>query len=247
MGQVVDRKRSAETVSAHPPLLEEHKKILLGSQWLATRSPEFQEAFLSLGHLVEYPEEHVLYREGRSMFEVSGLIRGQVDVVMKAPNGLELVSPSTTPNRWFGFGELITDLPAIATAIVRMPTLMHRVSRAEFLQFLEANPSRYKDVMAYEVRGRQINQEGFLRALTTSGEARVASTIDGLFDANWLSLDKPISIPQERLATFAGVSMPTLQRAFRHMKKEGALATRYGKLIVKDIEKVRQIANATED
>lgn len=234
-------------VAEHPGLSEEHRKILRGASWLAARSPAFQEAFLGIGHLVELPEGQELYRAGGGIATVNGLIRGQIDVVMTAPNGLELVSPSTTPDRWFGFGELIAGLPAIATAVVRVPTLMHRITRAEFLGFLDDEPTRYRDVMAYEVRGRQINQEGFLRALTTSGEARVASSILGLFEANWLTVNKPISIPQERLAAFAGVSMPTLQRAFRHMKAAGAVSTRYGELIIRDINKVRTIANARPD
>ncbi|MEM1316550.1 MAG: cyclic nucleotide-binding domain-containing protein, partial [Pseudomonadota bacterium] len=116
------------------------------SAWLAARSAEFRDDFLALGGVVELPKGAVLYRAGQLSPAAFGLIRGQIDVIAIAPNGTEIVWPSTTPSKWFGFGDLVVGAPRAATAIVREDSLAHRIGRLELIRFLDARPERYREL-----------------------------------------------------------------------------------------------------
>lgn len=219
---------------------------LRDTEWLASRSPAFRTAFLELGRVVELPEGKWLYRRGKVFRNVYGLIRGQLDVIMHVPDGTEIISPTTTPGRWLSFSDMITLTPPIADAIARVPSLVVRISRKELLTFLDADPSRYREMMTYDNNVRHVLQQGFTNVLTTTGETRVAALLLGLFEGSWLRVNKPIQISQHEFAALTGSSVPTVQRTFKKLKADGVLETRYGKFVLKDIDRLRSYSVGSE-
>lgn len=226
----------------HLPKLLPHQAILHDSEWLSSRSREFRAAFLELGTIIELAPGKHLYRRGRVTQNAYGLIRGQLDVVMYAPNGIQIVSPTTTPGRWLSFSDMITRTPPIADAVVRIPSLVLGISRRELVRFLDEKPSRYRELMTYDNASRHVLQQAFTCAITTSGEARVAALLLGLFEGSWLRANKAIQISQQEIAVLTGSSIATIQRVFRRLKADGALETRYGQFVLTDVDRLRGFA-----
>lgn len=220
----------------------DYKAILRASPWLSARSPEFQEGLLALGRLVELPEGAKLYRRGQVCDRLYALISGQIDVMMYAPNGIEIVSPNRTPGRWLVFSDVITKAPSASDGITRIPTLVLSISRKELVDFLDTDPRHYREVMTHDNEARKVLQRGFTIALTTVGEVRVAALLVSLFDADWLREDEPITMAQFEMAGMLGISVPTIQRAFRKLKRAGVLETSYGEWRITDLDTLRDFA-----
>lgn len=222
-------------------LSDDQKAILRTSGWLSTRSPAFQEAFLDLGSTKTLKAGDVLYHRGKVPTHVHGLIRGQIDVQIVAPNGEELVYPSGRQNKWYSFADVIAQEPAVGLAIARQPSDLLSISRQEVLQFLNADPHRYVDIIAHDNALRRQIQSLMAELVTGDGVDLVVSHLGWLVEEDRLDVNNAIVMSQLDLATAVGVSVPTVQRAFRDMKRRGILETSYGRLHIKEPAQLRHL------
>ena len=224
-------------------LTEKQNDILRGSGWLATRSLAFQDAFLEMGTVRTLEIGQVLYPRGRVPTHVHGLIRGQIDVQFRAPNNEELAYPSGQQSKWYSFSDVITKEPAFGLAIARQPSELLSISRREFLNFLDAEPGRYADIIAHDNALRRRLQEVIAETVTVDGVELVARRLAWMVEKERLDSNNSVAISQMDFALAIGVSVPTVQRAFRELKRRGILETYYGKIVVKDAEELRRFAD----
>ncbi|WP_425043628.1 Crp/Fnr family transcriptional regulator [Primorskyibacter sp. S87] len=223
-------------------LTPEHKNILRGSGWLAGRSPSFQDAFLELGTLMRLEAGQVLYQRGRVPTHAYGLIQGQIDVQLLAPTGEELVYPSGSQARWYSFPDVITQEPAAGITIARQQSLLLCISRSELMRFLSEEPSRYIDMIAHDNELRRNLQEVVAEVVSVDGVELVARRLVWMIEADRLDTHNAVAISQREFASAAGISVPTVQRAFRDLKRKGLLETYYGKIVIKDPDSLARFA-----
>ena len=223
-------------------LTSEHKHILRSSGWLSTRSLAFQELLLEIGCVKSLGAGQLLYARGKVPTHVHGLIKGQIDVQILAPNGEELSYPSGQQSKWYSFADVITREPAVGTAIARQPTLLLSISRSKFLEFLNEDPRRYAEVIAHDNALRRNIQAVLSEVVTGSGIDLVWSHLAWIARNDRLDANNSIAISQSDFASSVGVSLPSVQRAFRDMKRRGIIDTYYGKIVVKNLHKLQEIA-----
>lgn len=223
-------------------LSAEDRSVLSSGGWLATCTQEFREAFLSLGGRRTYTAGEYLYRGGERSRYIFGLIRGQIDVHLPAPNGEELVFPSAGSSKWFGLGDAMAGVPTAASAIAKTSSLIHCISSREFLLFLDEDPARYRAAVSHENEIRRLLQHVVAELVTSDGLERVARRLSSMALSGRMGRDSQIAISQTALAAMLGVSLPTVQRAFRVMKSLGIIQTGYGTVSIIDPSRLAALA-----
>ncbi|MGI9402124.1 MAG: Crp/Fnr family transcriptional regulator [Rhizobiaceae bacterium] len=195
--------------------------------WLADQPADFQTDFLSIGTVKNYGQGCHLFRAGDVISHVFGLVDGQIDLHWAGPNYEELVSPSAGRRTWYGFSDAITGEEVASTAIARRSSIVYCIPRWKFIAFLQEDPERYSNIISHENRVRKDQQNVLGQVLTLSGNSLVANLLASMHADEHFDHDASLQITQKDFAASAGVSLPTLQRAFRYLKAEGALDVTY--------------------
>ncbi|MEP2706633.1 MAG: Crp/Fnr family transcriptional regulator [Roseibium sp.] len=188
-----------------------------------------------------------LYREGQRPGHVYGLIEGQVDVHLKAPNGEELIYPFSAPGRWYGLADVVANLPTYGTAKAGRESLVVCVSKQELLDFLDEDPTRYQNIVAHEYVLRRGLQETVIGLVTSDSLELVARRLVWMAEFEGTDLSTGLSISQFDFAASLGISPPTVQRAFRELKKLGAIETSYGEIKVQDLQTLKDFVRSIVD
>jgi CRP/FNR family cyclic AMP-dependent transcriptional regulator len=221
-----------------------HRELLCENGWLASCTPDFQDALLKNGKLKTLEAGATLYREGKRPGFVHGLIEGQVDVQLQAPNGEELIYPFSAPGRWYGLADVVANFPAFGTAKTGKESVVFCISKLELLDFLGEDPTRYQNIVAHEYALRRGLQETVIDLVTSDSLELVARRLVWMAEFEGTDLSSGLSISQFDFAASLGISPPTVQRAFRELKKLGAIETSYGEIKVQDLPKLKNFVNS---
>ncbi|MBY6006208.1 Crp/Fnr family transcriptional regulator [Salipiger bermudensis] len=221
------------------------RDALLSRGWLAARTSEFQEAFLALGSLRTVHEGRYLYRVGDPMERAFGLVDGRIDILLPVDSLPDAAFPVCGPGHWHGLSSLVDRTRAISSARVLRTSTICCISRRDFIAFLEANPRRYRDILAYEHELRAFLQEFLAEALSCGGPILVARQILRMMDAGRTDALGQLPVSQALLARLMGVSDATLQRALKDLRADGIVDTLYGKIRI--IDRDALLARASEE
>lgn len=202
---------------------------------------------MNIGVLKTLESDAVLYRDGRKPTHVYGLIEGQIDVQLTAPDGEELIYPFSAPGRWYGLADVVADQPAFGTAKAGKESNVFCVPRQEILDFLEEDSSRYRNIVAHEYALRRGLQETVIDLVTSDSLELVARRLVWMADFEGTDLSSGLSISQFDFALSLGISPPTVQRAFRELKKLGAIETSYGEIKVRNLQKLKDFVRSFLD
>lgn len=225
------------------PLSQSHKETLCGSGWLSTRSAAFQDGLLSIGSMITCAPGYVLHRNGVAPTHVHCLVEGEIHFMRTGPENEEISYPVTTPARWMAIAEVTCAVPTISTATIQRQSRLFRISRTRLLAFLGDDPSRYRDVLEYEIQHRRrVQRANELFKTAVDGDQAVARSLLYMIDVEQIHVGAEVSFSRAAWATSIGLSMPTVQRAFHRMKKLGILETRYGAFVVTDRAKLQAFA-----
>lgn len=186
------------------PISADHTATHCRYGWLASRGPRFQEDFLSAGWLKELEPGEELYRRGRISTHA------------------------------YGLAEAIAHQPAFGTAVAGTKSKTMCFSAEKLLTFLDAEPTRYRDIIAHEYALRQGIQETVCDLVTSDGLELVARSLVWMLEFEGTDTSVPLNISQFEFAVALDVSVPTVQRAFRELKKLGVIETSYRKVAVRD-------------
>jgi CRP-like cAMP-binding protein len=222
------------------PLSDRQKRTLCGIGWLATCDQSFQQDFLRLGGVKRLKPGDELYRQGQVSSHVFGLISGQIDIQLTAATNEELVYPFSAPGRWYGLADVVAQVSAFGTAVAGRTSLVFCVSQQELLEFLDARPERYRKIVAHEYALRRQIQETVTDLVTSDGPELVARRLVRLMEFDGVDASTSFNISQFEFASALGVSVPTVQRAFRELRKYGAIETTYGKVTVRNVAKLKE-------
>ncbi len=189
-----------------------------------------------------------IYRQGKVSNHVFGLIEGQVDIHLgSSVPGEDLVYPFSAPARWYGLSEVVAGVPAFGNAFAGRRSLVFAVGRRKLMAFLEDHPEGYHPIIAHEFALRRDIQETFVDLVTSDGLELVARRLTRLMEFEGAEKNAAFRISQFELAKALGVSPPTVQRAFRELKKYGAIETSYGQVTVRNVARLRDFVSGGSD
>ncbi|MEO9573394.1 MAG: Crp/Fnr family transcriptional regulator [Tateyamaria sp.] len=222
------------------------RTILTRDGWLSLQSLDFQDSFLALGTVKQFEAGYCLYALDSQVSHVYGLIDGQIDVHLLSSTFEEIAFPSTGRGKWYSFSDAITGDRTAGTAILKTQSTMFCIPRAKFLTFLDVDPTHYRAIISHDNILRRHIQRVLMDALTGSEVERVVIRLQALVDGQNTDVGTSLKLTQTELAAMAGVSLPTVQRTFRLLKKFEAVETTYGEIQITDREKLSQLQDSLE-
>jgi len=104
-----------------------------------------------------------------------------------------------------------------------------------------------REILAHINAVRRNLQEIMTDLITFNGTDLVAKRILWMLDAGRFDGNNPLMVSQYDLALSMGLSVPTVQRAFRQMQSAGILDTDYGIFRVIDRDKLQALVNSATD
>ena len=104
---------------------------------------------------------------------------------------------------------------------------------------MDADPKRYRGIIVHEYALRQNIQKTICDLVTSAGLELVARRLVRMIEFEGTDPSIPLKISQYEFAVAVGVSVPTVQRTFRELKKYGAIETSYGKVTVRNVERLK--------
>jgi CRP/FNR family transcriptional regulator, cyclic AMP receptor protein len=157
---------------------------------------------------------------GRRFFYIQ---KGKIKIVVASKEGKEAVVGILSPGDFFGEGCLIGQHLRLATAKAITESQVARVSEAEIVRVLHAEPSFAELFMAHLLTRNSRVEEDLVDQLFNSSEKRLARTLLLLANVGKDGGPQPITTPisQETLAEIVGTTRPRVSLFMNKFRKLG--------------------------
>ncbi|MFD6310083.1 Crp/Fnr family transcriptional regulator [Streptomyces nigra] len=225
------------------------------SEWPATSpvgrlGPADRAHLLALGVPVRHPADRVLMREAERTDHVLILLDGLVKVTGHADDDRAALLAVRMRGDLLGELAALDGGPRSATVTTCGPVGTRTVSRAEFLRCLRERPgiahAVHQSVVA-KLRAANAHRVNFVGCDAATRLARVLHHLVmtyGERDGDGAVLRWPITQPE--LATLAGASEPSVQKALRRLRNDGVITTGYRSIRVDSLARLTAFTHPNE-
>ena len=185
------------------------------------------KAFLATvnhGHTVsDLRREEVVFQQSAAADAVFYIQKGKIKMVVASKQGKEAVVGILGPGEFFGEGCLIGQPLRLATAKAMTDSQVVRVSKAEMLRLLHAEPTFAALFMTHLLTRNTRVEEDLVDQLFNSSEKRLARTLLLLANFGKEGGPQPITTPisQETLAEIIGTTRPRVSHFMNKFRKLG--------------------------
>ncbi|MFF2850223.1 Crp/Fnr family transcriptional regulator [Streptomyces sp. NPDC058001] len=217
------------------------------SSLLGRLGPADRNHLLTLGARVPYPADRVLMREAERTDHVLILLRGLVKVTGHADDDRDALLAVRMRGDLLGELAALDGQPRSATVTTCGPLVTQSVTRAEFLACLRDRPRIAHAVnqsVVAKLRAANTHRVNFIGCDAATRLARVLHHLAMTYgepDGNDGAVIRwPITQPE--LATLAGASEPSVQKALRRLREEGVVTTGYRSIRVEGLARLKSIA-----
>ncbi|MEU5362926.1 Crp/Fnr family transcriptional regulator [Streptomyces sp. NPDC005925] len=217
-----------------------HPASLLGRLDRADR-----DRLLALGTRVPHPADQVLLREAEHTDHVLVLLQGLVKVTGHADDDREALLAVRVRGDLLGELAALDGQPRSATVTTCGPVVTQVVTRTAFLACLRDRPRiahAVNEAVVAKLRAATTHRVNFIGCDAATRLARVLHHLAmtyGERDGDGAVIRWPITQPE--LATMAGASEPSVQKALRRLRAEGVVTTGYRSIRVEGLARLRSI------
>lgn len=213
--------------------------------------PQARAALLGLGIEQKIPSGHVLLREAEKGLQVIVLRQALVKVTARMADGREALLAIRVSGDIVGEMAALNDSPRFATVATCRPSVVSIVHRDEFRSFLRSHPAAAIEVAGMVADRLRWAHQRRLDHASYPVKVRLARALVELA-LNYghrtpHEVILGVRLTQPELATLCSAADVSLQRAFRDLRKAGLVATRQGWLTIRDLARLRLIANLADD
>jgi CRP-like cAMP-binding protein len=190
----------------------------------STFNPKTFLATVGPGHTVsDLREDEVVFVQATPADAVFYIQKGKIKIVVASEQGKEAVVGILSPGEFFGEGCLSGQPLRLATAIAMTQSQIVRVSKAEMVRVLHAEPSFAELFMAHLLMRNSRVEEDLVDQLFNSSEKRLARTLLLLANVGKDGGPQPITTPisQETLAEIIGTTRPRVSMFMNKFRKLG--------------------------
>ncbi len=194
------------------------------------------------------------YAEGASVFyqagpgdALYGVVTGKVLISASSPEGKEIFLNIMEPGDTFGEIALLDGQPRTATASTTAPSELMMIMREPFLALLHREP-RLVDHLLQLLCQRVRWTSGLAEESALLGvPARLARRLLSLAELHGRgSNGSELTISQEEVARFLGLSRQIVNQHLQHWKARGWVALGRGKITLTDDEALRRLVAGAE-
>lgn len=208
------------------------------------------DALRTRGHVRTLAAGDVFCCEGELPGEVGYLLRGHVKLTHHAADGTEHVVALRGPSSLVGEIAAIDTLPReiTVTALDEVESIV--VDVGEFRRFVAERPRvalRLLGVLATRIRESERSQAS--ADGQPAFERIAARLIAAADDGTTAAPDRTVRIPldQRELASWAGVSRESANRALAVLRRRQLITTGRGYVTIRDLDGLRRVVSATYD
>ena len=190
----------------------------------STFDPQEFLATVNRGHSVsDLRREEMVFRQSAPADAVFYIQKGKIKIVVASKQGKEAVVGILGPGEFFGEGCLIGQPLRLATAKAMTDSQVVRVSKAEMLRVLHAEPTFAELFMTHLLTRNTRVEEDLVDQLFNSSEKRLARTLLLLANFGKEGGPQPITTPisQETLAEIIGTTRPRVSHFMNKFRKLG--------------------------
>jgi CRP/FNR family transcriptional regulator, cyclic AMP receptor protein len=170
-----------------------------------------------------YPRDAVVFQQTSPADAVFYIRKGRIKIAITSHQGKEAVVAVLGSGEFFGEGCLIGQPLRLATARAMVESEVMRVSKAEMIRVLQAEPSFATLFMAHLLTRNSRVEADLVDQLFNSSEKRLARTL--LLLANFGKEGEPLpitaKISQETLAEIVGTTRPRVSSFMNKFRKLG--------------------------
>lgn len=211
---------------------------------LRNLTPDGRKAILATMVRRRYAAGNSLFFEGDPGDSLHLLAKGRVAIRVTTPMGETATLTVLGPGETFGEQALLTaDARRTASAVALEPAETLLLHRAEFQTLLRQHPS-IADVLV-EVLAAQVRRLSVLvvDAHFVDADRRVSRRLADLAAMTpQASAPLTIVLTQDDLASMAGTSRPTTNRALKVLADDGLITVTRGKIVILDPERLATLA-----
>ena len=190
----------------------------------STFDPKAFLATVGRGHTVfDLGKDEVVFRQSAAADAVFYIQKGKIKITVASKEGKEAVVGILSPGEFFGEGCLIGQHLRLATAKAMTESQVVRVSKAEMLRALHAEPTFSELFMTHLLTRNSRVEEDLVDQLFNSSEKRLARTL--LLLANFGKEGEPVPviapITQETLAEMVGTTRSRVSSFLNKFRRLG--------------------------
>jgi CRP/FNR family cyclic AMP-dependent transcriptional regulator len=189
-----------------------------------TFDPKAFLATVGPGHTMsDLRKNEVVFRQSAAADAVFYIQKGKIKIVVSSEQGKEAVVAVMSPGEFFGEGCLIGQPLRLATAKAMTESQVVRVSKAEMVRVLHAEPRFAELFMTHLLTRNSRVEEDLVDQLFNSSEKRLARTLLLLANFGQDGGPQPITTPisQETLAEIIGTTRPRVSVFMNKFRKLG--------------------------
>lgn len=190
-----------------------------------------------------------LFSRGDAPDGLYGLVRGQIRVVGRGPDGRELLLILLDPGQWFGEISLFDGLPRTHDAYARGETELLVLPRRDFRDILDASPALYRPFLELLCHRLRMAFAMIEDATLLDLGARLARRLLGLLDDHGEEAEDGMRIalhlPQEDLARMIGATREAVGRHLKAWEREGVIRLEYGRIVVRERAMLDELARSS--
>ena len=186
--------------------------------------PKVFLATVGQGHTVsDLLKDEVVFRQSAAADAVFYIQKGKIKIVVASKEGKEAVVAVMSPGDFFGEGCLNSQPLRLSTAKAMTESQVVRVSKAEMVRVLHAEPSFAELFMAHLLTRNSRIEEDLVDQLFNSSEKRLARTLLLLANFGQEGGPQPITTPisQETLAEIIGTTRSRVSSFMNKFRKFG--------------------------
>lgn len=212
--------------------------------------PEAERAaLLSAGVTVQFGDEDFLVRQGDLGEYFYVLTEGLVEVTVAAETGAETTLAVRGPGDLIGEFAAIDGKPRTATASAVGQVTAIRVGRVAYAALSQRHPAILSTVAQYLVSKVRAATDRQVAERTWEARQLLAQVLHEFAGNYGKRLDDGgvlAPITQSKLGKLAGVGVSTTERELARLRKAEVIDTRYGRIVVRDMDALASIRFRSE-
>lgn len=208
--------------------------------WLSEQPAPLRALIASAGRWHDLAPGQILYSYGDPADDMYGLSEGALLVSVPVETGDMVPIHRAEPGFWIGESAVFAEAPRVITIHALRPSRVLRVPGTALRRIVSEEPLWWRSFYFLSHRNATAALRLLGDVLALSPTARVARRLLELSDGG-----RAVNTTREELATLAGATRPTVQRALATFVAEGALETGYRTILVRDRRKLEAHAAPT--
>ena len=183
-----------------------------------------------------FPKDSIIYRQGDLADSFCYLKSGKVKVFMNSVDGMEKTLNTASHGEIFGEGAFFDKKPRVSSARAVTKSELIMIDEKSLTEMIKMHPRlalELLEILANRIRllSAQLDSMTFMQADARIAQLLLESEANG-----------KAHLTHEEIATTVGVSRVTVSKTLGRFAREGYIDTEYRCVVIKNRDKLREIA-----